>query len=210
MKKVIYGVLAFAALTFTACGGAENNDATTEDQKEEIVKAEYQLDSSESTLEWAGSWIGGQNDGNNHNGVIKISEGTMFQDGEEYHGHFTVDMTSIDVQDIDEASGKPKLEGHLSNEDFFNVSKYAVTDVKVMEIIEGNAKIAIMVAGVELERTVPITVKTDDESMTLKGDFSVDFTEADFNGMKVKEDKPEEGAVSTEIEFKLNAKLIKK
>ena len=175
-----------------------------------MVKAEYQLDGSESNLEWKGSWIGGQNDGNSHNGVIKISEGTMFQDGNQYHGHFTIDMSTISVQDIDEASGKPKLEGHLSNEDFFNVSQYAVTDVKIIEVIEGNAKLMINVGGVEMERTVPITVQTDDESMTLEGDFSIDFTEADFTGMKVKEEKPEEGAVSTEIEFELDVKMMKK
>lgn len=209
MKKVFYGVLAFAALTLTACGGAESTeDTATETQ--EVVAAEYALNQENSKLEWAGTWIGGQNDGNTHNGVIKIADGVMKQDGDKFNGHFTVDMSSIDVQDIDEASGKPKLEGHLASEDFFNISQYAVTDVKVMEYIDGNAKIMMVVGGVEMERTVPVTISTDDSKMTIKGDFTVDFTDANMPGMQVKADKPEEGAVSPIIEFKLHAELMKK
>ncbi|RYM35757.1 YceI family protein [Brumimicrobium glaciale] len=211
MKKVIYGVLAFAALTFTSCGGAESTDGAIDaDKKEEVVVAEYQLDQENSKIEWAGSWIGGQNDGNSHNGVVKITDGTMLQDGEKFNGHFTVDMKTIDVQDLDEASGKPKLQGHLANEDFFNIDKYAVTDVKVMEYIEGNAKLMLIVGGVEMIRTVPIKIETNDKGMTMKGDFSIDFGDAEMKGMTVNPEKPEEGAVSTEIEFKLHAELMKK
>src|SRR5690554_765855 len=118
MKKVIYGVLAFAALTFTACGGNETTEgsANTEEAKaEEVVAETYTLNSEASTLNWKGSWVGGENDGNTHNGVVNISSGTVTKTGDNYEGSFTVDMTTIDVQDIDEASGKPKLEGHLAS-----------------------------------------------------------------------------------------------
>ncbi|WP_107040127.1 YceI family protein [Brumimicrobium mesophilum] len=212
MKKVIYGVLAFAAFSLTSCGGTENTEATEnkEEVKEEVVVAEYQLDTENSKLEWTGSWVGGENDGKSHNGVVHIAQGTIMQDGEDFKGNFVIDMSSIDVQDIDAESGKPKLEGHLSNEDFFNVSKHSKVDVKVMEVIEDQVKLMINVAGVQMERTVPMTVKTDDNKLTMKGEFAVDFTEADMPGMKVKEDKPEEGAVSTEIEFDLHVEMMKK
>jgi len=212
MKKVIYGVMAFAALTFTACGGAENTEETKveEEKAEEKVMAEYLVDSSESTLEWKGSWVGGENDGKSHNGVVKITDGKMVQEGDQFHGKFAIDMSSIDVQDLDETSGKPKLQGHLANEDFFNVSKYTYTEVQVMEVIEGNAKIMLNVAGTQMERTVPVSIDTNDDSMTIEGDFEIDFTDANMPGMQVDPEKPEEGAVSTIIEFELDAKLMKK
>ncbi len=210
MKKVIYGVLAFAALTFTACGGADSTEEVAEDITEEVVVATYTIDPDNSKLEWFGSWTGGQNDGNKHNGIIKIADGTMFQDGDKFHGHFAIDMASIEVLDIDEASGKPKLEGHLASEDFFNVAQYAATDVKFIEYNEGNAKIAILVAGSILERTVPVTLEVKGDVLKLEGNFSVDFTEVGMVGMTVKPEKPEEGAVSTEIDFKLHIELKKK
>ena len=214
MKKLIYGVFAFAALTFTSCGGAETQ--STEEPKEEetveevMMPVEYQLNNEESTLEWTGSWVGGKNEGKSHNGVIKMVDGVMVKDGESIHGKFAVDMSSINVQDLDEASGKPKLEGHLANEDFFNVSQYAMAEVQVMEVNEGNAKIMLLVGGTEMERTIPISFEADNETMTLEGEFSVDFADAGFKGMKVNPEKPEEGAVSSEIKFNLHAKLMKR
>jgi len=76
-----------------------------------MMPVEYQLNNEESTLEWTGSWVGGKNEGKSHNGVIKMVDGVMVKDGESIHGKFAVDMSSINVQDLDEASGKPKLEG---------------------------------------------------------------------------------------------------
>ena len=212
MKKVIYGVLAFAALTFTACGGNETTEgsANTEEAKaEEVVAETYTLNSEASTLNWKGSWVGGENDGNTHNGVVNISSGTVTKTGDNYEGSFTVDMTTIDVQDIDEASGKPKLEGHLASEDFFNVETYSNVDVKLTQIVDGNATIEIAFLGLTLNENVPVTVSASDDKLTIAGDFSVDFAEAGLPGMQANPEKPEQGNVSSVIEFNLNAELTK-
>lgn len=214
MKKLMYGVLAFAAMTFTACGGAENTEVAEtkqeETKEEKVVKAEYTLDQENSTLEWKGSWVGGKNDGNSHYGPIDITSGTMHQDGEQYNGHFTVDMTSFESEDLDVESGKDRLENRLSSDKFFNVEEYAVVDVKIEEIIENEAKVVIVLTGVEMKRTLPIEVSVNDDVMTLEGEFTLDVAEAGIAGMQVNPEKPEEGAVSTEIEFKLHAELKKK
>lgn len=210
MKKVIYGVFAFAALTFTSCGTENTEEVEVKEEKEEVVVAEYQLDPKNSEIEWAGSWVGGESDGKTHDGVVRFMNGSMSQNGDQFNGNFVVDLSTIDVQDLDETSGKPKLQGHLASDDFFNIEKYSVVDVKVMEVIEDQVKLMLVVAGTELERTVPMTIKTDDNKMTMKGDFSIDFTEVEMKGMTPNPEKPEAGAVSTEIEFDVHIELMKK
>lgn len=210
MKKVIYGVFAFAALSLTSCGGTENTEEVEVEVVEEVVVAEYQLDAENSKIDWAGSWVGGESDGKTHNGIVKVTNGTMSQNGEQFNGSFVVDMSTIDVQDLDETSGKPKLQGHLASDDFFNIETYSSVDVKVMEVIEDQVKLMIVVAGTELERTVPMTIKTNDDKMTMKGEFTVDFTEVGMKGMTANPEKPEDGAVSTEIEFDVHIELKKK
>src|SRR5690554_186331 len=209
MKKSFYGVLAFAALIFTACGENETVVETTEEAKEEIVAETYTLNASESTLNWEGSWIGGQSDGKTHDGIVNISAGTVTKTGDDIEGSFTVDMTSIDVQDIDEASGKPKLQGHLASEDFFNVEKYSNVNVNLTQIVDGKATVVIDFLGLTMNETFPVEVNTTDNKMTFSGEFSVDFAKAELPGMQANPEKPEDGNVSTIIDFKLKAVLTK-
>ena len=207
MRKSIYGVLAFAALMFTACGGEEKTEETN---KEEVIVAEYSLDTKESKLEWEGSWIGGDNDGNKHFGVIDMKSGSISRNGDEYKGHITVDMTTIDAQDLDEASGRPRLLSRLESEVFFNIEEFENTEVKVKEIVDGKASIVLTIAGVEMETTVPVKVKTAADVMTIDGDFTIDVAEIEMAGNQLNPEKPEQGTVSSEISFKLHAVLNKK
>lgn len=211
MKKTIYGVLAFAALTLTACGGAENAEENTkeEEQKQEKVVADYVLNTEESTLEWTGSWEGGENDGNSHFGEVDMTAGEIHQDGEDFNGHFTVDITSIDVQDLEEEDGRPRLMNRLRSEYFFNIEEYPNTDVKVKEITDGNAKITLVIAGVKIDKSVPVDVKVEDEKLQINGEFNIDIEEVEMDGMQLDPEKPENGTVSSEIGFKLNAVLNK-
>jgi polyisoprenoid-binding protein YceI len=214
MKKTIYGVLAFAALTFTACSGTEtkeeNANTETETEKEEIMVENYELNSENSTLNWEGSWIGGENDGKTHDGIVNITAGTITKEEEAYNGAFTVDMSSINVQDIDEASGRPKLQKHLASPDFFNIDEYTKVEVKLNEVVDNKASVTIEFLGTMMNETFPVTINTIDGVMRISGDFSVDFKAADMDGMKVNPEKPEQGRVSSIINFALNAELAKK
>ncbi|RFC53555.1 YceI family protein [Brumimicrobium aurantiacum] len=215
MKKVIYGIFAFAALSLTSCGGTEeaetetNNTEVNAEETEEVVKAEYQLKKDDSKIAWTGTWVGGENDGKSHHGTISFNTGEVKQNGDDIKGGFTVDMTSISVEDLDETSGKGKLEGHLSNEDFFNTSEYGEAKVELLNIVEDQAEIVLHVAGVEINRTIPLNIDTDEDVMTIKGDFTIDFTKAEMKGMQPNPEKPEEGSVSNEIHFDLEAVLGK-
>lgn len=208
MKKSIYGILALAAFMFTACGGEDNAETTA--NNEEVVVAEYNLDTEKSKLEWEGSWTGGDNDGNKHFGVINIKRGSISQDGDQYKGDFEVNMTTIDAQDLDEESGRSRLLNRLESDAYFNIEEFTTTEVKVNEIVDGKASITLVIAGVEMKTTVPVNVKSKDDVLTIDGAFTIDIAEIEMPGMQLNPEKPEQGTVSSEISFKLHAVLNKK
>ena len=52
--------------------------------------------------------------------------------GDEFHSaEFIVDMTTIINSDIENEKYRSKLEGHLKNEDFFNVESFPESKLKV-------------------------------------------------------------------------------
>lgn len=83
-----------------------------------------------STLQWKAYKVTGS-----HMGEVPMKNGELKFDGDQLvGGSFTVDMTSLVVQDL-EGDSRAKLEGHLKSDDFFGVSKHPeatlnFTDVK--------------------------------------------------------------------------------
>lgn len=73
----------------------------------------------ESKVKWEGEKLTGS-----HDGTIDLKEGFFLMNGGELvGGEFVVDMTTINVTDL-EGEGKGKLEGHLNSDDFFGTSNY--------------------------------------------------------------------------------------
>ena len=77
------------------------------------------VDTTKSQLSWKAYKVTGA-----HEGTIGIQSGELnFDDGQLKGGNFTIDMTSINVTDL-EGEWKGKLEGHLKSDDFFGVATY--------------------------------------------------------------------------------------
>lgn len=222
MKKTIYAAFVFAALGLTACNsgeeasnGEETQSENVEENVEEKVEAvEYSLVASESKLDWKGTWVAPGEDGEmqemkNHTGYVNFSDGSVTVEGEDVSGSFTLDMTTITNEDLGEEDGKAKLEGHLKTEDFFNVSEYATADVTVKSVEDGNANIVLNVLGMEMEETVPVTTKMEGDKMMMMGDFTVDFEKLGFAMFEPNPEKPEEGSISSKIDFSLHAVMEK-
>lgn len=73
----------------------------------------------DSNIEWEGEKLTGS-----HNGTIQLKDGHfLMENGDLVGGEFTVDMTSINVTDL-EGDSKSKLEGHLKSDDFFGVEDH--------------------------------------------------------------------------------------
>lgn len=77
------------------------------------------INTAKSTINWVGEKVTGK-----HEGTVNLKEGALVFEGKKLiGGNFTVDMTSINVTDL-QGGSKAKLEGHLKADDFFGTDKY--------------------------------------------------------------------------------------
>ena len=82
--------------------------------------SQLSLDLEKSKIKWTGKKITNAS----HWGSLSFSEANLDFDGDDLvGGKFIVDMNSMTVDDI-QGRGKQRLEGHLKNEDFFDVENH--------------------------------------------------------------------------------------
>jgi polyisoprenoid-binding protein YceI len=86
----------------------------------------------ESFVSWKGYKVLGE-----HWGNVKFASGSLDFNASNVltGGSFTVDMNSIDCQDLKAGQGKEKLEGHLKSDDFFGVAIYPNATLKFKKVI---------------------------------------------------------------------------
>jgi len=122
----------------------------------EGLKKEVNIEKSNVT--WKGYKVAGS-----HTGNITIKSGNLiFNDGILTGGDFVIDMTTINVTDL-EGEYKNKLEGHLKSDDFFGVTQFP-TAALVFTNLKANGKNSYEITG-------NITIKGKTESINF--DLSV-------------------------------------
>ena len=83
-----------------------------------------------SKINWVGKKVTGQ-----HEGTINFQDGVLiFQKSKLAGGSFTVNMTTINVTDLEAGKGKEKLEGHLKADDFFGTDNFATATIDFKKI----------------------------------------------------------------------------
>lgn len=88
------------------------------------------VDTTESYVAWKGYKVTGS-----HYGKVKLQEGSLdYTDGKLTGGGFTIDMTSITVEDLQGEYAK-KLEGHLKSADFFGTEKFPTAKFAITKVI---------------------------------------------------------------------------
>jgi len=137
--KSIVKVFGFAALAFaaTSCSAPEGKEATAGEAKEvttttqaEDVKT-FEINTSASKMNWVGTKPAGE-----HSGFLNLSEGNlMVSEGKIQSGTFVLDMVSITCTDL-QGEDKTNLEGHLKNNDFFEVEKFPTGEFAITEVKE--------------------------------------------------------------------------
>lgn len=213
MKKAIYATFMVAAFGLTSCGESE---VTEEVVVDEVTTSEYTLNAEETKLEWKGSWVvptedGGQMEAKSHNGTVSVTEGMVTINGEETTGSFTVDMSTINNEDLaEDSTQKANLEGHLMAPDFFNVSEHAKVNVTLNGVKDGMAMITVDIMGNKMDQTIPVTTEMEGDKMMMHGEFPMDFTALNWRMATPNPEKPEEGNVSPVVNFHLHAVLDKK
>jgi len=171
MRTSIQLLFLFALTGFLfACGGPEGENVEAGDAVEDTDTASaeavtYTVDTENSVIQWTGS----KPTGATHNGIVKLQGGMlMVEDGQLVDGEFTVDMTSIEDQDLTDADKKGKLEGHLASDDFFAVeqfptAKFVITGVTpasgegITHRIEGNLTMRDSTKSITIPANVAIS-----------------------------------------------------
>ncbi len=213
MKKLVLS-LAVVAIALTSCKGEKKVEAKEEVKIEKKVTNpinSYNVNVAESTVTWKGAHPVGEG----HNGTITIEKGLFdVEGGVVKAGEFTLDMNSISCSDL-EGKKKTSLEGHLKNEDFFNVGKFPSSKFEVAssEVKDGKLHITgnLTIKDVTKSITIPTTLTENGNDVTLKSEvFGVDRT--DF-GVQYKSgkffDNLKDKAINDIIEFSFEIKARK-
>ncbi len=166
-------------------------------------KNTFKLDKATSIL----GWKGGKSDTYFHTGTVKFSEGSVIMNqGQISSGNFTVDLGSITCVDANLTKEKQEgLAGHLKNEDFFNVTKFASSTVTIGAYKDGKLSTTITLLGVEVKENIPVEVVSSKGLITIKGKFDVDFSAAKIPGTQPSEGETDH--ISPVFSFDLNLVL---
>ena len=187
MKYSIFSLL--LALIVFSCGGPEGEKVESGEAMEEkgttMEAAAYTVDAAASTIMWKGTKLLGDS----HEGTISIQSGRLaVADGNIVGGEFVIDMNSINNTDLDENSGKGKLEGHLKSGDFFDVANHPtakftiISAQQVAQETESGATHRVMGNFTMRDSTrsvaIPVIVSMDGGMLKASApDFVIDRTE---------------------------------
>lgn len=145
----------------------------------------YKVSAEKSTFKWIGKKVTGE-----HYGAVKFSTGTInVEKNAVTGGEFSVDMTSIDVQDLT-GEWKGKLEGHLKSEDFFSVEKHTKSTLKLKTLTaikgakpgENNYTVVadLTIKGITSEVTFPAFILVKKDEVVTNAEFAIDRTKYDI------------------------------
>ncbi len=113
MKKGVLSLVLAMIFSFTATA------------TEPIDGEKKEVNTETSKVTWKAYKVTGS-----HYGSVSLKSGSlMFEDGKLSGGEFTVDMTTINTEDL-EGGSKGKLDGHLNSADFFDTANHATSTLK--------------------------------------------------------------------------------
>ena len=115
------------------------------------------VNTENSTVKWKGSKIS-----SSHEGTVNIIKGALNIDhGILVGGQFSIDMQSLATTDMSEEYNK-KLDGHLKNEDFFNVPEFPTASITIMNAVRGSGNSYKIIANLTIKGiTHPISFAAD-------------------------------------------------
>ena len=115
------------------------------------------VNTENSTVKWKGSKIS-----SSHEGTVNILKGTLNIDhGTLVGGQLSIDMQSLATTDMSEKYNK-KLDGHLKNEDFFNVSEFPTASITIINAVRGSGNSYKIMANLTIKGiTHPISFASD-------------------------------------------------
>ncbi|MFM1876302.1 MAG: Protein of unknown function YceI precursor [Bacteroidota bacterium] len=135
----------------------------------------YRISSSESSVNWVASKV----TGSNHTGTVSIMEGGLqIVNGAIEGGKFTIDMTTINVTDL-EGGMKTKLEGHLNSEDFFHTEKFKSASLAIVKVEGSNITANLTIKGITNQVQFPVELSFVDGELKASANIEVDRSKYD-------------------------------
>ena len=138
MKKIL---LSFLIISTFACTNNTDNHNRSEVDYESYGDSsslfDLKIDPQLSNIKWIGSKVL-----ESHYGTVNINKGVLKinDDGELVGGEFVIDMNSLLCTDIENEIYKKKLEDHLKDEDFFDVSNFPNSGIKITAVDKVDAE----------------------------------------------------------------------
>ena len=140
----------------------------------------FKVSTENSSIEWTAAKVSGE-----HFGKVGVKGGSLeFTEGKLTSGSFTVDMSSITVEDI-KGEWASKLKVHLDSDDFFSTSKFkeaklVIQSVKATggETYEITAKLTIK--GITNEVVFPASLGIEGNNVQGKANIKIDRTKYDI------------------------------
>jgi polyisoprenoid-binding protein YceI len=136
---------------------------------------------SESSVTWHASKVTGS-----HFGKVPISSANMdYANGKITGGTFEMDMANLTVEDITDAGSNQKLTGHLKSDDFFSVTKFSKSHLKIKNVKStggNNYEITgdLTIKGITKPVTFPATVVASNGKITTTAEIKFDRTHYDI------------------------------
>jgi polyisoprenoid-binding protein YceI len=198
-------LLAGLVLVGAGCSGADEAEPQTETEETgdaiefTLTDGAYALETEDSTLAWSAKKVGGA-----HNGIVSIDSGDLAVEGGVITGgSFVIDMTTIDVLDL-EGDDETALIEHLSSEDFFHVEENGMSKFTVTSATENALTGDLIIKGITNEISFAYALEMTDGDLVLTAAFPIDRTLWEINfGSESIADRVENVIIDDEIEYDL-------
>ena len=167
-------------------GAATQDTFAVTDTVASAATTSLRVNTESSSMKWNAKKFGGE-----HYGTIKLAEGTLLVNGNKLSGgSFTIDMTTIVVEDITRPDSNKKLTDHLKSDDFFSVEKFNSSNFKITKVSpiakakagEPNYNITgdLTIKGITNPITFPAQVSINGKTAEAEARIVVDRTKYDI------------------------------
>ena len=119
-----------------------------------LASSTFDIIGDQSTIKWKGS----KSTGAYHDGLISIENGFInISNNIIVDGEININMNSITCTDIKDLESNQYLISHLKNDDFFSVSDYPISSLKILSINHQNDNNYLVQADLKIkDQTHPI------------------------------------------------------
>ena len=160
MKKIIFAVVMVAtSLSLVAFTKKDKSNAAVT----------FTVNAQRSKVDWVGS-----KKSDFHTGFFPVKSGSVQVDGGKLvGGSFVIDVAGLKVTD---EGGGPKLQGHLSSAEFFDIAKFGEATFTISNVVYTKADKATITGDLSLHGiSAPVTFNASIRSADDKGFFAEAF-----------------------------------